>query len=91
MRKERWPLLRVLGLWAVVVVVSAACAGLGAVVLDDDQGTVAGIARTFAAGALLAMVSDTMVPDAYEKVREWAGGLVVLGFALSLLLAGLLS
>jgi hypothetical protein len=35
------------------------------------------------------MVADTMVPEAYEVERMWTGGLVVAGFALSLLIAAM--
>ena len=49
-----------------------------------------GLLLSFAAGALLAMIADTMVPEAYEVEREWTGGLVVAGFALSLLIAAVL-
>ena len=46
--------------------------------------------QTFAAGALLAMIADTMIPESYQVEREWTGGLVVAGFALSLLIAAAL-
>jgi len=91
LRQQKWPLSKVLMVWSVVVLTSAIAAGLGHEVLVDDNGTGAGIAQTFAAGALLAMISDTMVPESYEVERVWTGGLVVMGFALSLLIAGVLS
>ena len=46
-----------------------------------------GFAQAFAAGALLTMLCDTMLPEAYEEERVFTGALVVLGFAGSLLLA----
>ncbi len=44
----------------------------------------------FAAGALLAMISDTVIPESYAIERVWTGGLVVGGFAGSLVLASVL-
>jgi ZIP family zinc transporter len=90
LRVQRWPLRRVLAMWAAVVVTSAISAAAGHELLATDDGTLTGIVQTFAAGALLAMIADTMVPEAYEVERMWTGGLVVSGFALSLVVAALL-
>ena len=86
LRARGWPLLRTTLLWSVVIAVSAAAAGAGHQLLAHDDGTVTGVAQTFAAGALLAMVTDTMVPEAYEVDRWWTGALVVAGFAASLVI-----
>lgn len=91
LRARGWPLARTLGLWAVVVCVSAVAAGLGHELLATDDGTFTGLVQTFAAGALLAMVADTMIPESYEVERSLTGGLVVAGFALSLLIAAWLT
>jgi ZIP family zinc transporter len=85
MRARGWPLLKVLALWSVVVVVSALSAVAGHELVADGS-PITGLAQTFAAGALLAMVTDTMIPESYELEREWTGGLVVGGFAFSLAL-----
>ncbi len=90
LRARGWPQARVLAMWAVVMAVSAVSAGLGHELLASDDGTLAALAQTFAAGALLAMIADTMVPESYEIEREWTGGLVVAGFSLSLLIAAAL-
>jgi ZIP family zinc transporter len=37
----------------------------------------------FAAGALLVMLVDSMIPEAHDKVKDWAGLATVLGFALA--------
>ena len=44
------------------------------------------LAEAFAAGALLTMVADTMLPDSYAVERTWTGGFVVAGFALAVAL-----
>ncbi len=90
LRVQRWPLRRVLAMWAAVVVTSAVAAAAGHELLATDDGTLTGVVQTFAGGALLAMIADTMVPEAYEVERMWTGGLVVAGFALSLIVASLL-
>lgn len=90
MRERGWPLRRTASLWLTVVVTSAIAAAVGHQVLASDDGTLTGMVQTFAAGALLAMITDTMIPESYEVERSWTGGLVVLGFALSLVIASVL-
>ena len=63
MRTAGWPRGRVFGLWLVVVVVSGVSAALGYQLLGDpSSGHSGAFAQGFAAGALLAMVADTMLP-----------------------------
>ncbi len=90
LRARGWPAMRTMRIWVIVILTSAVSAALGHRLLASDDGTITGVVQTFAAGALLAMVADTMVPEAYEVARTWTGGLVVAGFALSLLIAALL-
>ena len=47
------------------------------------------VAQAFAAGALLAMITDTMLPEAYDVVELNTGSLVAIGFAISLMLSAL--
>ncbi len=42
-----------------------------------------------AAGAILAMLADTMIPEAYESAHEAAGLITVLGFLASFMLTKL--
>jgi ZIP family zinc transporter len=90
LRARKWPMGKVMLMWSAVVATSALSAALGHQVLSSDDGTMAGVVQTFAAGALLAMISDTMIPESYAVERVWTGGLVVAGFAGSLLIAGVL-
>ena len=81
-----WSSRRIIGMWSAVVLVSALASGLGYAVLEADGGA---IAEAFAAGALLTMVADTMLPDSYAVERTWTGGFVVAGFALAVALGAL--
>ncbi|MEV4960284.1 hypothetical protein MRBLMB2_001294 [Microbacterium sp. LMB2-1.2] len=74
---------RVLLLWAGVTVVCAAAtvAGFGLATVTDDSFRAA--ASGFAAGALLVMLVDSMVPEAQSKAKESTGLATVLGFALA--------
>jgi zinc transporter, ZIP family len=45
--------------------------------------------QAFAAGALLAMCADTLLPEAFEEEGPWTGLLVVVGFAISIALSAI--
>lgn len=47
------------------------------------------LVQAFAAGALLAMIADTLLPEAYAVEGPVTGLLVVAGFALALALAAI--
>ena len=42
-------------------------------------------AAALAAGGLLAMLTNSLIPFAYERGKEWAGVATVVGFCLRLL------
>ena len=84
LRIAGWPLRRVFLMWSGVILVSAISAALGAVLLDPEAGRTGAAAQAFAAGALLAMLADTLLPEAYEVEGVITGTLVVVGFAASL-------
>ena len=81
LRAAGWPFRRVVTMWSVVVLAGATAALLGYVLLDGVPGNVVAGVDAFAAGALLAMVADTMLPEAYDEERSLSGLLVTLGFA----------
>jgi ZIP family zinc transporter len=74
---------RVLMLWAGIAVICALAtiAGFGLASVTGDAFRSA--AGGFAAGALLVMLVDSMVPDAQSKAKNLTGLATVLGFALA--------
>ena len=89
LRIAGWPRGRVLGMWLAVVIVAGISAALGYQLLGDASGHSGAFAQGFAAGALLAMVADTMLPEAYEVEKGFTGSFVAVGFAISLILSSL--
>ena len=69
----------VLGLWGGIALVSALAALLGASLLGNASPWLVAVINAIAAGALLTMIADTMIPEAVEGERGGAGALVVLG------------
>ncbi|MDN3311992.1 hypothetical protein QWJ90_13740 [Microbacterium oryzae] len=72
---------RVLTLWGGVAVVCAAATVVGFLLADVATAGVRAGASGFAAGALLVMLVDSMVPEAQERAKDVTGLATVLGFA----------
>jgi ZIP family zinc transporter len=84
-----WPRGRVVLMWSAVVVVSALSAAAGYLLLDPASGRTGALMQAFAAGALLAMLADTLLPEAYKVEGVLTGPLVVSGFAISIALSAI--
>ena len=82
-----WPEGRVVLMWSAVVLVSALAAAAGYALLDPASGRTGALVQAFAGGALLAMLADTLLPEAYAVEGVLTGPLVVAGFAVSLALS----
>lgn len=79
----------VLAIWAGVVLACGASSALGYVLLDGASGNAVGLIQSFAAGAVLTMLADTMLPEAIKHGGKAIGLLTTLGFALAYLLSTL--
>jgi ZIP family zinc transporter len=89
LRIAGWPRQRVVRMWLVVIAAAAASAAIGYVALDPTHGRTGALVEAFAAGALLAMVADTMLPEAFEVEGLLTGALVVIGYAISVMLSAI--
>jgi ZIP family zinc transporter len=89
LRITGWSRTRVIRMWLLVIAVSAISAAIGYALLDPTHGRTGAFAQAFAAGALLTMVSDTMLPEAFQVEGLYTGSLVAIGFALSLILSAI--
>ena len=81
-----WTAGRTLRLWIVVALVSAMSSLVGAALFDDAPPEPLAFVLAFAGGAVLTMLADTMMPEAYEHAGEVTGVVVTLGFGLALAL-----
>lgn len=77
----------ILGLWGAVAAVSAVAAGLGYALLGGASPNLVGGIQAFAAGAILVMLADTMMPEGFEHGGKAVGLVTALGFALAFLLS----
>ncbi len=81
-----WPKRRIIGIWLAVAGVSAVAAASG-YALTSLMSLDGVLAQAFAAGALLTMLSDSMLPEAHENGGNAVGLLTVLGFAVAFALS----
>jgi ZIP family zinc transporter len=89
LRTSGWTSRHVLGLWASVTAVSGVAALLGYVVFDSASTGVVGFVLAFAAGAILTMLADTMMPEAFEHAGDLVGVVTTLGFGLAVAISTL--
>jgi zinc transporter, ZIP family len=81
--RSGWSSVRILGLWALVTLVSGLSALLGFVLFDGASASWLAFVLAFAAGAILTMLADTMMPEAFERSGKWTGLATTLGFAVA--------
>jgi ZIP family zinc transporter len=74
-------------MWTSLVVISAACAGLGYMIIRWLPGADGHIAQAFAAGAMLTMLADAMMPEAFQHGGKLVGIVTVMGFLVAAWLA----
>ena len=70
----------VFGVWTTIAVLSGLAALLGYLALGDAPPEVIAVITAVAAGAILTMIADTMIPEAFEKTRTWTGLITSVGF-----------
>lgn len=80
MRKAGRSPVYVFGVWIGIALASGISAALGALLLQDASGGTIAFINALAAGAILAMLADTMIPEAFEHAHDYAGLITVLGF-----------
>ena len=70
-------------LWLLVALICVAATVVGYSIADSVSGNVNAGVNGFAAGALLVMLIDSMIPEAVRKGGDISGLVTVLGFALA--------
>nr|WP_199041680.1 hypothetical protein [Glycomyces salinus] len=68
------------GLRSAIAIITGLAATIGYSVLGDASGGTVAAITAFAAGAILAMIADTMIPEAFEDAHLLIGLITVVGF-----------
>jgi len=83
-----WGARRIGILWLWVVLACGAAAAVGYLLTDVSSEATGARMAAIAAGGLLAMLTNSLMPFAYERGRSLAGVATVVGFCLSLVSSG---
>jgi zinc transporter, ZIP family len=68
------------GVWTTIAVVSGIAALLGYATLGGAPPELIAVITAVAAGAILTMIADTMIPEAYASTHDWTGLITTMGF-----------
>ena len=83
LRTAGWRTRDVLALWLGVMLVSALASLAGYGLFDDASPNTIAFVLSFAAGAILTMLADTMMPEAFARGGKLVGLATTLGFGLA--------
>jgi ZIP family zinc transporter len=84
-----WRPARLYALWGLVVLVSGLSSLAGYAFFGDTSGDVLAFMSAFAGGAILTMLADTMMPEAFAQGGKLVGVFTTLGFALAFAISAL--
>jgi ZIP family zinc transporter len=87
--KARWAQWRILGLWVLVTAVAGLASLAGYALLEDASADTIAFVLAFAGGAVLTMLADTMMPEAFEHGGKLVGVFTTVGFAIAFALSAL--
>ena len=77
----------VFAIWAITMALSGVLALAGYVVFAGLSPTATAPMQAAGAGALLAMIADTMIPEAFDETHDAAGLITAIGFVLGFALS----
>ena len=81
--RSGWPRGRILGLWILVTGACGLASLAGYVFLDTASPAAVAFVLAFAGGAILTMLADTMMPEAFQHGGKLVGVITTIGFSLA--------
>lgn len=89
MKKAGRKPLYVFAVWGAIAFISGMASFAGYAVFSQFNPEIIAATTAVAAGAILAMLSDTMIPEAFETAHNYAGLITVFGFLCAFILSKL--
>ena len=83
--KKGWKIGRMAGMWALVLVACGVASGLGYLLANSFSDVAGDRMAALAGGGLLAMLTNSLMPFAFERGGQLAGVGTVLGFCIPLM------
>jgi zinc transporter, ZIP family len=78
-----WPKARILWMWVAIALISGIASLAGYGLFQDSSPDTVAFVLAFAAGAILTMLANTMMPEAFEHGGKLVGVVTTLGFAVA--------
>jgi ZIP family zinc transporter len=76
----------IIGLWSIAVIIGTISTAIGFAVLSKASPFVISVVISFAAGAILVMLAESMIPEAFEEGGSKIGLAAMTGFAVAFIL-----
>jgi len=89
MKKEGWNARKVFTLWLAIALITSLSSLVGYSVFSHLPVQITAVTLAVAAGGILAMLVDTMIPEAFSETHNLAGMVTVIGFSISFILSKL--
>lgn len=89
LRIAGWRTRTIVWVWLVVMLVSALASLAGYGLFGDASPTTIAFVLSFAAGAILTMLADTMMPEAFDRGGKLVGLATTLGFGVAFAISAL--
>ncbi len=86
MKKQKMPVLKILALWSAITVIAGGCALAGNLFFLHSSPATFAVVDGMAAGAMLTMIAETMLPEAFHIGGSATGLSALAGFLITLLL-----
>jgi ZIP family zinc transporter len=83
LKTSGWQTSRILWMWIAIALISGLASLLGYVLFQDSSPDTVAFVLAFAAGAILTMLAQTMMPEAFEHGGKLVGVVTTLGFAVA--------
>jgi len=83
LRTSGWKAARILWMWIAITLVSGLASLAGYGLFQGSSPNVVAVVLSFAAGAILTMLADTMAPEAFEYGGKLVGVVTTLGFVVA--------
>ncbi len=89
LRLSGWSPRRIIAMWSSIAVVSGLASLIGYVAFQGASPDTVAFVLAFAGGAILTMLADTMMPEAYEHGGKLVGVVTAVGFAVAFMIGQL--
>ncbi len=80
MKEQGFSIPKILVMWTSIMLLTGILSAVGSVVFADVPESVISLLESIAAGAMLTVIAETMLPEAYAKGGSIVGLSTLLGF-----------